>query len=52
MFNVALNRILPKMYTRNSFESNLNAINNLFYCGKIFVEPILVPQLLRLAVCM
>ena len=39
MFKVALNRTLPKKNTTNSFESNLNANNNLFYFGRIS-EPV------------
>jgi hypothetical protein len=35
MFKIALNRTLPKKNTTDSFESNLHAINNLFYCGRI-----------------
>ena len=39
MFKVALNGTLLKKNKTNSFESYLNAINNLFYCGRIS-EPI------------
>jgi hypothetical protein len=35
---VELTITLPKK-NKNSFESNLNAIKNLFYCGRI-LEPI------------
>lgn len=35
MFKVAVNRTLPKKNATNSFESNLNVNNNLFYFGRI-----------------
>jgi len=45
-----MNRTLAKKNTTDYTESNLNAINNLFYVGG-YSNPFLILQLLRLAMC-